>query len=428
MTQINRQTGSPQSQPAQAGTNGVLADVHGASRTGPLPKSALSSLLMRMDSPAADRNASNPPQATDVAATTDDPALVDDPNLTPAAVDAGTDAPDGAAVDDVNGDGGGAAVDGADGNANDGSTVAPGGEPQDGDGDGADGADGAQQDPTVQKHISDLAKLLKDQGLSIGEVKRIGKLLKDKGDLGSQVQELQRKIDELSTGGAGARPQPAAAADAGPFGHVTDEAGLRQVMRQMHEIQDFIDDNPDGGSFNGKEFSADEVRAMRKDVRKALELHIPERRQQIAMEGQVRQQQTQVTQAVRKIAPELYDPENPASQRMQQIIQQHPYVAQLPDRDYAAAAFALGDQILQQRLAKANSPATGAKGAGSTAGRMPAAQGRPQSGKPAVAVTSPGAVRRTQQQGPTVESLKQRAATDHSRSSLVELNSLRRRA
>lgn len=264
-------------------------------------------------------------------------------------------------------------------------------------------------DPDIQKHVVELAKLLKTGGLEIGEVKRIEKLLRTKGalesgngELQAKVQAMEAQIAELKNGGAASAPE---ASNGNPFSGLKSEAELRQTKRKLHEIREWCEDYAEGGTFNGKELSADEVKSMRREISRALEFHLPERSEQLVQAQTVQAQQAQVLQTMKAQRPDLFNIENPVAQRVQ-FFAQHPRISNDPNRDMIAVFLALGEQAFKAKSAPA-------------AVKPPA---RPAA-RPAAAVTSPGAAPRN---GNAVKAAMELVAKDRSRESLVKFNAARR--
>ncbi len=340
--------GNPNSQ-AAAGGGGQNGD-GSTPATGPLNRSVLSNLLKAAATPTEPTNAD--PQTP--------PPGGPEPTEPAAPLEPGTDLPPEPAP-------------GAD--APDDGTPSPSGEPQ---------GEPASLPPEVQQHVNDLAQLLADGKLSIGEVKRIEKLLRGKGtaeetiaQLQSQVAELQQRIE---SGPAAPEANTAGSQGSNPLAAVVkDEASARQMTRTLHDILDFCEDNESGGTYKGQEYDADGIRALRKDARRALDVHLPERKAELAQQAQVQQgrQRTQVW--LKANAPWAYDRENPDGRRAAEYMTD-PTIKSRADGDVIAAMLVLGEKELRKQMAlkakpgqRASAPATRTNG--TPAGKPPAPGG-----------------------------------------------------
>ena len=224
---MNTHTGSanPNSPAANAAApNGALA-----AGTGPLEKSTLSLALARMAEPAADDTQSASASSSEPPVSADAPAAETDANLN----EGETPAPE---TDEVSGEQGENVL--------------------------------SQSDQETQAQLLALAEAIKgpDGKVNIGEVKRIKDLLKEKTGMSQTIEQLQAQIDELKAKPAAAET-PFEPAAVNPLANLKTEQDLRKAKRQMHEVLEFAEENPDGGSFRGQEFDEAQVRELRRDAR-----------------------------------------------------------------------------------------------------------------------------------------------------------------
>lgn len=233
-------------------------------------------------------------------------------------------------------------------------------------------------DPEVQKHALELAKELKAQGLSVGEAKRIGKLLHNKSEsearLTQQIETLQQQIEELKAG----PPQTAEAATDLPMpvkvAALKNGAEIERREMQLQNVMDWCEDNPEGGAANGQEFSAEDVKAIRRDTRQELRW-LPKRKEQLGQQAKFQQAQRAHREQVLKEFPVLADPQNPVTQLARKLMAD-PQIARQPNADYLALALATGHQALEAEKAKRKATATATNGNGKATGapvRRPAA-------------------------------------------------------
>lgn len=234
-------------------------------------------------------------------------------------------------------------------------------------------------DPEVQKHALELAKELKAQGLSVGEAKRIGKLLHNKSEsearLTQQIETLQQQIEELKAGppatadAAQTLPMPAKVAE------LKNNAEIERREMQLQNVMDWCEDHPEGGAANGQEFSAEEVKAIRRDTRQELRW-LPKRKEQLGQQAQAAQAQRQAREQIVKDFPELNDSENSEAKLAKQLLATDPQLASRPNRDYLALCLAAGHLLKQQQLAqRKGQPAAAAKPNGAPVRRPTANNG-----------------------------------------------------
>lgn len=232
-------------------------------------------------------------------------------------------------------------------------------------------------EPDVRAKAIELAKELQAQGLSVGEVKRIGKLLHDKGEmesrLGQQIEALNAKIEELQAGGQAAEANPAIPMPP-KVAALKNPAEIERRELHLQSVLDFCEDNPDGGEINGQSFTAEDVKSIRRDARTELRW-LPKRGQQLQQAQQFQQVQQQAREQTVKDFPALQDPENPDTKLARQLVSTDPQLAGRPNADYLALALATGHRLLQADLAKRKAPANGTKPAGGQRTRPVASSG-----------------------------------------------------
>lgn len=280
---------------------------------------------------------------------------------------------------------------------------------------GAEGAQAAALAPEVQEHVNNLAQLLADGKLSIGEVKRIEKLLRGKGtaeetiaQLQSQVAELQQRIEqgspapEASTAGSqGSNPLAAV---------VKDEASARQMTRTLHDILDWCEDNESGGVYKGTEYDQNGVRDLRRESRRALDVYLPERRAELAQQATVAQGRAQTQAWVKANAPWVYDRENPDGRRAAEYLND-PAIKSRANGDVIAAMLVLGEKELRKQMALKAQPK-----------RNGAPASKPTNGTPAGKPPAPGGGGAARAGTPSaLKAATERVMTERSRSSLAGL-------
>jgi hypothetical protein len=280
---------------------------------------------------------------------------------------------------------------------------------------GGDGNDLSQSsstsvasDPEVQKHLTELSEALARGEISIGELKRINKAVHKARDAEGQLESLRAEVEALKTARTETPPATPATPEAdNPFGNLKSDEDVRRMTREMHDLLDWAEDYPDGGVRKGKEFSADEVRLLRKEARRALDLHLPAQRERLVAETQLAEQRQQSQQWMRQNFPSYTDPENAMARRAKELLAGDPLLRRYPNADYLALALVKGDEALRAELAARQKPAA-----------KPAPKPAVPSAKPNAAVTSGGGPRPAGADS-KLQSAKQMVEKDRSRSALA---------
>jgi hypothetical protein len=186
-----------------------------------------------------------------------------------------------------------------------------------------------------------------------GVQKRINKLVAQKKEAAAKAEALERELNEARTKlealeQQAAVPQAAATTD-NPFSDIWDEAKLSDEYRKARELKRWCEDNADGCEVGGKEYSADEIKAIRRRVEDALDVHIPTRHQFLATYKQVRP-------VAESAYPWWKDRSNPTYSEAQQVLRQMPQLASFPDYQIAIGDFLEGRKARMEREKSAKAP------------------------------------------------------------------------
>lgn len=186
---------------------------------------------------------------------------------------------------------------------------------------------------------------------SSGVQKRINKLVAQKKEAAAKAEALereladaQRKLEELQQA-----PPVAPVALDNPFSDVWDEAKLSDEWRKARDLKRWCEDNADGCEVNGKEYSSDDIKAIRRKVEDALDVHIPTRHQFLNTYKQVKP----VAEAS---YPWWRDRSNPTYSEAQQVLRQMPQLASYPDYQIAIGDFLEGRKMRMEREKGAKAP------------------------------------------------------------------------
>lgn len=251
----------------------------------------------------------------------------------------------------------------------------------------------------VRAELLAMAKDVADGKTSFGELKRGHKLTEK---FAAQLAELKAKLETREP----ATAEPPASSLPQEVKAQRTLAELKRYEDSVQEAFDFCVDNPEGGTFRGREYSPEEVKQAKTALRSQLRA-IPQRAQQIQQAEQVRQQRAQASSAFAKDFPAWNDPENADARLARQLLQDPRFESDV-NADYIAFAIARGHRELQAELAarKNGKPAT-----------KPAATNGVPRGKPAVAPAAaaprPGTV--------NVKQVLAKARSERSSDALAEL-------
>lgn len=217
----------------------------------------------------------------------------------------------------------------------------------------------ADLSPTERKAALDLVKTLQP-----GEIPRIAKLVAQRHQLESTVEDLQKQLETAQSeaverplvNGPGRLPESIAKLK-------TVEAVQQrydEVEANADALTDFLDENPGDSETRYKigeqEFSRKQLIERRAGLRAELKL-LPKRGQQITQAAQFAHARQEASQAAIKRFPVLADPENPVTRKVRQLAAL-PQFASEPNGDELAYYFVLGKQVAEARKANgaANPP------------------------------------------------------------------------
>lgn len=183
--------------------------------------------------------------------------------------------------------------------------------------------------------------------------KRINKLTAQRKEAQAKAEALERelneaksKLEELST-----KPEvaPVASMD-NPFSDVWDDAKLTEEWNKARDLKRWCEDNQDGCELNGKEYTREDIKQIRRKVEDALDLHIPKRAAFI-------QQHRQIKPIAENIYPWWKDRSAVEYTEAQSVIRQMPQIAQLPEYQVLIGDFIEGRKLRMAREKTASKPA-----------------------------------------------------------------------
>jgi len=191
-----------------------------------------------------------------------------------------------------------------------------------------------------------------DEDEPAGVQKRINKLVAQRKEAAAKAESLERelndaraKLEELQQ----APPVAAVGQSDNPFADIWDEAKLSDEYRKARDLRRWCEDNADGCEVAGKEYSSDEIKAIRRKVEDAIDVHIPTRHQFLTTYKQVRP-------VAESVYPWWKDRSNQTYAEAQQVLRQMPQLAMYPDHQIAIGDFLEGRRIRLEREKVAKAP------------------------------------------------------------------------
>lgn len=92
--------------------------------------------------------------------------------------------------------------------------------------------------------------------------------------LTSEVESYKAKLNEIETAAMAPEPTPD-----NPFGDLVDEAKIKSEYETARNLRFQCEENPDGFQIGEAYYSAEQVRQMRVNAMKAMEIHLPKQLQ-----------------------------------------------------------------------------------------------------------------------------------------------------
>ena len=158
-----------------------------------------------------------------------------------------------------------------------------------------------------------------------GEQKRINKLTKNWREAEERVKQQEERIRYLesqaqSNKGDQARPKPT---PDNPYAFMQTPDEVEGEEQLVEEWLDWCEDNPDGGEREGKDYTDDDVKEIRKACRKAQSKHLPAQRRFV-------EKLSQYNQLAETIYPFWAKPYSQEHQVAQQFLKQVPGIMNDP--------------------------------------------------------------------------------------------------
>lgn len=185
---------------------------------------------------------------------------------------------------------------------------------------------------------------------SLGYRKRIDKLTRQKKEALEKAESLERELNDARTKLEQnvERPAPVQSA-ADPFADVWETGKLNDEWTKARNLKRWCEDNADGCEVEGKEYSAEDVKQIKRRVEDAIDLHIPNRARFL-----------QNYQQIKPIAETLYpwwkDRSATEYTEAQAVLRQLPQIASLPEYQVLVGDFIAGRKLRLEKEAAKGKP------------------------------------------------------------------------
>jgi hypothetical protein len=181
-----------------------------------------------------------------------------------------------------------------------------------------------------------------DETDSNGVRKRIDKLTRQKKEALERVEALERELEEAKA----SKPAAASAVvqDDSQFGGIWDVGKLSDEWTKARQLKRWCEDNADGCDVDGKEYSAEDVKQIRRRVEDAIDVHIPER-------ARFLQSYQSLQPVVQQLYPWWKDQKSVEYTVAQDVLRQMPQLRRLPEHQVLIGDFLEGRKLRMEREA-----------------------------------------------------------------------------
>jgi len=195
--------------------------------------------------------------------------------------------------------------------------------------------------------------------------KRIARFTRQKGDLERKLQateterqQLQSEVERYKSAPAPEPPVPVVVSESDPASGIRNELQLEQAAIQARTLKRWCERNPEGGvlqvpdgkgGYSTREFTGEQVRAMKEATEDDLEQHFPRRREYL------RAEQAHSSEALREFTW-LTDRNSPQFAKFRKALADYPQIRLRPDWVSATAIFVEGLEAREARMKAAAKP------------------------------------------------------------------------
>jgi transposase len=210
----------------------------------------------------------------------------------------------------------------------------------------------AEHAQLVNAKLKDLPKEIRGRVQSILDG-RIGGILKkhtsEKAQLEEQVSGLSAELEEAKSSRGGAVIVPGVH----PLFTADNEAVIEQRIEAIEAFEDWADKYKDGYEGDGTDkdpsYTADQIRARLREVRRERDRVVPAARANLA-------KRRELDAKVREFYPQLFDPKSPDYLARQRILKTMPELRRFADASVLVLQQVLGERALTELLQKRKAP------------------------------------------------------------------------
>jgi len=187
----------------------------------------------------------------------------------------------------------------------------------------------------------------------VGVKKRIQKLAKKRAEAEARADKLEEQLLGLQDEVASMRDQPAQKPDpTDPSSFASNLKTVQEVeaaIGQAASLEDWCDDNLEGAEIDGKEYSAEQVKQIRRSARKAIRIDLPKRQTFLT-------QREQLLPKIHEVFPFFKKRASPEYQRAQQVLRAMPELKNYADYEFRVGVYMRGlesmEKTTKERAAK----------------------------------------------------------------------------
>lgn len=186
-----------------------------------------------------------------------------------------------------------------------------------------------------------------DSEESIGVQKRIDKLTRAKKEATEKLSTLEQELNETKSKLQKLEEQPPYVEQHAnnPFSEVWDMQKLQAEYQKARELKRWCEDNADGAELNGKDYTYEDIKSIRRKVEDAIDMQIPQRAQFI-------QEHNQIRPTVEKLYPFWKDRASVEYTEAQHVLRQLPTIANMPDYQILVGDFIMGRKMRMEAAKK----------------------------------------------------------------------------
>lgn len=224
----------------------------------------------------------------------------------------------------------------------------------------------------AKKHLAEMARAIASGDTSIGQLKRGHKIAEE---FKAQIEELNAKIEDLSAErGAGSattnaitpKNLPPEIAKLKTIEEV--EQAAEKAKAAVRFLEDFLDENPNGGEIGGQSYTRQEIKAKKRAWQDDLEA-LPKQAHALIRNHEFQTRMNAARSDMETDYPWLKQADHVETKAVKTLVKVAPWQTALPE--YSAAVWNRGHKSLQDELAQRKS-----------GGKPPGASARPQGKAP----------------------------------------------